>query len=198
METKEDNTVPYYIGKITDTVATALKKHRPSHKYTLILFEYIQVANGYNPTTVYFTDELTDDSREGIQTIAIQDNVIESISDPELVKLVSDNTMYLPMNESFLLVLEKTEKQTTYKAMSIRIGDMPTYDMMFHIDKYNYIPAEEPVVLTDKDKDKDKSVQYTTPVVKSGENLEGGRKRPRYSRKRIKQYRKKSRVRKVY
>jgi hypothetical protein len=214
MEPKEENTVPYYIGKITEKNAVILKK--TNHTYYLVKFQYKQetrgdetIAKGYVPIAVYFTDKWTPNESDIpiTNSIEIEMNPTDEkeFGDKELVNIISNNTMYLPTNqESFIVVFVKTNKTpATYNPTAIRITEEePTYTSMFHIDKYKYEPSSTddiPLLET-----VDNSVHYVVPDKTPGADFGipgkygGKRKRPRYSRKRIKQYRKKSRVRKVY
>jgi hypothetical protein len=212
---------PYYIGKITKKDADKKKEAElkgKKHKYYLVKFQYKPqvkgeetLAKGYVPTAVY----LTYDRPHNESDIPITDPTEIDITkktgfdDKELVNLVSNNTMYLPNNNtSFIVVFErKATNLATYKPIAICITDQdPEFDTMVHINKYKYTPSSTDGNAFLTDKDHDNSVhykQYEPPIdinfgVSGNDVANGGKRtRPRYSRKRIKQYRKKSRVRKV-
>jgi len=211
---------PYYIGKITKKDADKKKDAElkgKKHNYYLVKFQYKTdneydkiLAKGYVPTAVYLTYEWTQNKSDIPITDPTEIDITETkgFDDKELVNLVSNNTMYLPNNQtSFIVVFERTAKTpATYKPIAICITDQdPEFDIMVHINKYKYTPSSpEFTLLTDKYHDNSVHYkQYEPPIdIKFGVSGNGGtiggkRTRPRYSRKRIKQYRKKSRVRKV-
>jgi len=188
---------------------------KAKHKYYLVKFQYKDqtgyetLAKGYVPTAVYLTDNWTYSIDSDILITDSTDiDITEKtgFDDKEFVNLVSNNTMYLPNNQkSFIVVFKRTAKKpATYKPIAISEKD-PTFDTMVHINKYKYTPSTELAFLTDKDHDNSVHYkQYEPPIDThfgisgNGGTLGGKRTRPRYSRKRIKQYRKKSRSKKVY